>query len=235
MRKGSNLAKNNIFVSFPRFWPIIWGIIYGLIIIVGVISPTNDFLTFIKLGGIFLCLFYVVQYFHKDYLLQLALLFTSIADIVLALENTAISGIITFLIAQIIHLFRLSDKSNHLSITIFAIFAIIASTCDAIWGFAPLIFVVCAFYLAVLIANIGFSWRWLKSAPKARAPLFSLLGFILFLCCDTCTAVSYLSLTGVFPAFLYGLANFFAWAFYYPSQILISNSSKCAKIIPKGR
>jgi hypothetical protein len=43
--------------------------------------------------------------------------------------------------------------------------------------------------------------------------------------CDINVAMSYLSVTGVIPFFIARFANFFAWLFYYPSQVLISNSS----------
>ncbi len=211
---------------FPKPWPAIWAWFYLAIVVLGLATPTSDLITFIKLASIFLCLFYVVQLFKTDYLLQLAMLLTSIADILLALNNIAISGIITFFLAQIVHLFRLSPKKDRLPSLIFVVVAVLVIISDIIWDYTPLLYVVCTFYAITLVINITLSWRWFKTAPKAPRAFLAFLGFLLFLCCDSCTAISYLSLTKVFPHFLYAPANFFAWLFYYPSQVLVSNSSK---------
>ena len=96
-------------------------------------------------------------------------------------------------------------------------------------------YVVCCFYITALITNIIVSWRWYRQDRNNLLAFLAVTGFTLFLACDICTGVSYLSRTAVLPAVLFAPANFFAWAFYYPSQIFISNSSKCAKILTKGR
>lgn len=220
---------------FPRPWPAVWFAIYLAILILGFTAPNNDILTFIKLGGIILCLFYVLQYFKSDHLLQLAMLVTCIADIILALNNTAIPGVICFFCVQIIHLFRLSQPTRYYKICLFIVIAFTIISLNHTFELLPTMYVICAFYLVAICTNIFLSWRWFQTAPKAPRAFLALLGFILFLCCDACTAISYLSFTQVFPALLYAPANFFAWIFYYPSQILVSNSTKYDKIDTKGR
>lgn len=75
-----------------------------------------------------------------------------------------------------------------------------------------------------------FKQRYINLPPESRrletvASSSAVLGFILFFCCDFNVALSYLAVTGVLPIKVAVFANFFAWFFYYPSQVLISNSS----------
>ncbi len=220
---------------FPSPWPAIWAWIFMAIIVLGIFMPNSTIITVIKLSGILLCLLYAYQSFPEDRLLQLALLCTFIADTILAINNIADGGLIFFLAAQLIHLYRLEPQRRRPIAIIFAIISVIAIASDLIFKFAPLIYVICAFYLQTIIMNIIVSWRWHRHHPKEPLSLYSLIGFGLFLACDICVGISYLSLTGTFSPILYMPANFFAWFFYYPSQILVSNSSRYAKMVPKGR
>lgn len=213
-----------------RIWLASWIIIYLLICIFGIISPDHILLTLLKVGGIFLCLLYVIYRFPKDHLLQLAFLVTFIADIILAIKNTSEFGVLTFFAAQIVHTIRLKEpsKKSRLPILLFICCTLITTFLIIFLQPAHTIQTICFFYLIAIITNIHISWRWYRSSPQSLPAFCSLLGFCLFLCCDLCTGVSYLSLNHVFPNFLYRPANFFAWFFYYPSQILVSNSSKYA-------
>lgn len=227
------MSKKNR-LNINPIWLIIWAIIYLAILILGVITPTGDFITIIKLGGICLCLLYVVITFPHDYLLILAMLSTSISDIILALNNTSTAGIITFFAVQIFHLLRLNRPKTRAIIS-YLFTAIILLFINYYLGIFPMLYAVCAFYATTLILNLASAWSWFRADPKDLHAASALLGFTLFLCCDLCVAISYFSLIEILPAFCYGLANFFAWFFYYPSQILVSNSSKCAIIEAKGR
>ena len=222
-------------LHLPYPWPVVWGCFYVAILTIGLLSPSSSSLTFIKLTGIFLCALYAFWMFPKDHLLQLAFLVTSIADLILAIDNTLVLGVVVFLIAQLIHLARLDWPHFRLPILIFSLIAATIIILDMIFDFAPLMYVVCAFYITVLTTNIIVSWRWYRQDRNNLLAFLALTGFTLFLACDICTGVSYLSRTAVLPAFLFEPANFFAWAFYYPSQIFVSNSSKCVKILTKGR
>lgn len=220
---------------FPSPWPAIWTTIYLAILLLGLIAPHNDLSTFVKLGGIILCLLYVLHYFRSDFLLQLAMFITCIADIILALNNTATSGVACFFCVQIVHLFRLSDKSHYLKVRLFTFLSVAIIILNFFLKILPSIYVICGFYVIAISSNIFLSWHWFKTSAKTPRAFFAFLGFILFLCCDTCTGISYLSLNHYFPSLLYDPANFFAWIFYYPSQILVSNSSKYDKMVTKGR
>ena len=227
------MSKENRLEIAP-IWPIIWAVIYLAILILGVIAPTGDLITTIKLGGICLCLLYVILASPHDYLLILAMLTTSVSDIILALNNTSTAGIITFFAVQIFHLLRLG-WANARAIIIYLITAIALLFLNYFLGIFPMLYAVCAFYATTLILNLYSAWSWFYASPKNLHAASALLGFTLFLCCDLCVGISYLALIEVLPVFCYGLANFFAWFFYYPSQILVSNSSKCAIIEDKGR
>lgn len=221
---------NSCSQTFPAPWPAIWAWIFVSITVLGIATPANFTLTFIKIGGIFLCFVYALRVFPKDRLLQLALLLTFCADIILAINNTAEIGILIFSITQIIHTIRLEGKNYLTQVVSFAGLAAVSMIINLIWSIIPMIYLISGFYIVAIITNIYVSWRWWRQNTKNPRAICALLGFLVFACCDACTGVSYLSLNHMFPAFLYAPANFFAWFFYYPSQILVSNSSKYDKI-----
>lgn len=218
--------------TFPAPWPTIWAWIFLCIVVLGLATPTSFTLTVIKIGGIFLCFVYALRLFPQDRLLQLALLLTFCADIILANNNTAEVGILIFLVAQILHTIRLEGQNLLTQIVSFIVLAVAAMIVNLIWSLVPMIYLIVGFYIVAIITNVYISWRWWRQNPRFQNlhALCALLGFSLFLCCDACTGISYLSLNHMFPAFLYAPANFFAWFFYYPSQILVSNSSKYDKM-----
>lgn len=213
--------------NIPRNWIITWILIYIIIIGFSLISPNNPILTIIKVGSILLCLVYALITYPQDHFLQLALLTTFIADVILAINNTAIIGIIIFLITQIIHTSRLhsSLKSSQIILSIFTILAAVAITTTAIIDDSVVIFTTCAFYLTLLISNIITSWQWQHRSPNNSYAWSAALGFTLFLCCDIWTGISFLAFNNLITPVLYPIANFFVWFFYYPAQVLISNSS----------
>lgn len=215
---------------FPMKWLAIWAWIMLANIFLGIFSPASHTLMIIRLSGIFLCLVYTRQIFKKDLLLQLALLITFLADIILAANNTAEIGVICFLITQIIHTVRLNGRQLKTPIIIFSSLAFVLILANFFLQIVPGMYIICIFYVTTLVSNLIISWRWHVAQPSNPHAAFAMFGFLLFLCCDACTGISYLALNAAFPAFLYAPANFFAWFFYYPSQILVSNSSKCAKI-----
>lgn len=214
-------------------WLPIWLIFYLLFIIFGIFTPKDDFLTIIKLSGIILCFIYILYRSPKDYLLLAAMFTTAIADLILAANNSSEAGIIMFLVTQIIHFVRLTNKHFRTFIAVYVITATSIIIIDLIFKILPSVPLTSLFYVTVLILNIIASWHWHKTKPRNPQAWCALIGFTLFLCCDICSGISFLSLNHVFPAFLYIPANFFAWFFYYPSQILVSNSSKYATIRAK--
>lgn len=230
-RRTIKYSLNKLIIPHP--WLILWSCIYVAILTLGLLAPNGSSITFIKLVGIFLCFIYTAWVFPKDHLLQLAFLITSIADIILAIDNTLVIGVVVFFLAQLIHLARLDWHTCRCFVAAIIPLFLLAVLLNLKLNFAPLMYIVSSFYLITLLTNIIISLRWYRREPTNLLAFLALVGFILFLACDICTGVSYLSRTAVLPALLYTPANFFAWAFYYPSQIFISNSSKCVKIVTK--
>lgn len=235
MHRDTKTPVQNWREAFPAPWPAIWTWVFLAIVVLGLATPSDPTLTFIKLGGILLCLLYACKTFPCDRLLQLALFVTFIADIILAVNNTAEVGVILFLVAQIIHAIRLEGKNYITQIISFTALAFVAIILNYILHIVPAMYLICGFYIVAICTNIYVSWRWWRQDSKNLPAFCAVLGFFLFLCCDACTGASYLSLNNMFPAFVYAPANFFAWFFYYPSQILVSNSAKCVKMYTKGR
>ena len=210
---------------FPTPWPAIWAWIFLAIIVLGIATPTSILLAIIKLGGILLCAFYTLRVFPKDRILHIAMIVTFAADIILALNNIDVTGVMVFLIAQLLHLARLDGERMKVPITIYSISAFLCIFGDILLPIVEPIYVACSFYVLTIFTIIYVSWRWWKQRPENPRARFACFGFLLFLCCEACSGLSYLSLIHAIPQFFYAPANFFAWFFYYPSQVLISNSS----------
>lgn len=223
-----SILKNFFHTPVAHTWLTVWIIIYMLIIILGLLTPSNDFLTIIKLSGIILCFVYALTTYPKDHLLHVAMFTTCLADLILAARNTSEAGIMVFFITQAIHFIRLAGERAKRPITIFTSIFIVCILFDLWLKIIPLIFIVSAFYATALLSNVYIGWRWRQRQPQNWHASCAFFGFLLFTCCDLCTVMSYFSLTHVLPAAFYAIANFLAWFFYYPSQILVSNSSKYA-------
>lgn len=214
--------------NIPRNWLTIWLWVMSSIIVLGIATPSSSLLTLIKLFGVFCCVFYTISVFPKNYLLQLAMLSTFIADIILATNNLSEPGLITFVIAQLLHSWRMHTPETRPYIIICGIAIVIIIALGYILNLIPNIFVICTCYGLLLLANLASSWLWKANDPKNFHAHCAVIGFTLFVCCDTCVIMSYLALNHFLPALFYGLANFFAWFFYFPSQIFVANSPKCA-------
>ena len=223
--------RSNFRVALPLL--IAWEILYTTIILGSIFAQNSLFLDIIKVFSIFLSFVYAAISFPHDRLLILALFFTSLADLFLAFDNTSILGLVVFVIAQLTHLVRLDWERYREAIFLFCAVATVMITLVLIFQFTSPIYVVCTCYGGTLTLNLMASWHWKSSRPRNLRANLALSGFLLFAACDIWTSVSFLALTGLFSSNLYAPANFLAWFFYYPAQILISNSAKCATIVPK--
>lgn len=204
-------------------WLAIWILIYVGFLALDAISPGAWFVTVLKFSGIALCSVYAFQKYPKDVPLKLALLFTLLADTILIIDSTSLIGVFVFCIAQFFHFSRFraakpTDLTTYLAIVILVFFF------GVFYQIQPM-FVIAGIYGVTLALNLILAQTWHHKDPSAQS-MGAATGFTLFLFCDLCVASSYLSLTGVLPPEVYALANYSAWAFYYPSQVLISNSSK---------
>lgn len=217
-------------------WLTVWVVFYLAILGLGNLLPNSHITTFVRLAGILLCFLYVVIHFPHDYWLLLAMGATCIADLILAGNNISPLGVAVFMSAQIfhlIHLLTLRRVKKKRYVLIYIIFAISLIALNYHYDVLPMLYLVCGLYAALLFTNIGVSFRFRRAEPENPRAWFALFGFMLFAGCDLCTGVSYFSLIGIFPASFYELANFVVWFFYYPSQILLSNTGKYAIMTTK--
>jgi hypothetical protein len=230
----------SLFARLPKIdrrWLIIWIIIYLGFISLDIIAPSFLGTTLLKYIGIFLCLVYALQKSRRDHLLILALAFTLLSDTILMWLDANTIGVYTFCFAQFFHTARLAHTSpKFLLIYFVAIFAIFAlGTFEGI----PSVYCVASIYAISLLMNIHLSHKWYKSSPTSFSSRCAFFGFLLFLCCDLCVGTSYLAHAAIFPTALYPIIGFLVWIFYYPSQILLSNSSNLPKnydiMPPNGR
>ena len=210
-------------LSVDRSWLITWVVIYVGFLLADAITPGEWYVTLLKYGGIFLCLVYGIQKYRSDVSLELALLFTLLADTILVMDSTSIIGVFVFCLAQFFHLARFRNISPA-TLAPYSLIVMIVFFFGVQNGIIPM-FAIAFVYGMTLILNLILSQKWYRHEPSAQS-LCAASGFSLFLCCDLCVACSYLSLIGVLAPFIYPLANYFSWFFYYPSQVLISNSSK---------
>ncbi len=213
----------NFLRSIDRIWLIVWVLIYLGFMTISAFFPDVWEVSILKVIGVVLCVVYAYQKFRNDPLLIIALGFTMLADVILALDNVSLLGVFVFCIAQFFHVARMSNINSSLFIVYLVAIAIVFSSLTLILKIDPM-YSMSSIYGAGLLSNIFLAMRWFikENTTPSRC---ALIGFILFFCCDFCVAISYLSNTNVLPSNLAIFANYFAWAFYYPSQVLISNSS----------
>lgn len=204
-------------------WLIIWVAIYVAFLCMDIFLPGFAGSPLLKYIGIFLCVVYANQKYHTDYNLQLAILFTFLADTILVWTPYTIAGVYVFCFAQFMHLTRLT-KLPYISLCIYAgglslFFALaIANGLDPIYAVATV-------YGIQLICNVVMSVKLWRANSKHFRTRCAFYGFIAFLCCDICVALRFLALDGALPATIIPTVAFLVWVFYYPSQVLIANSS----------
>lgn len=204
-------------------WFAIWIVIYVTFLSLDIFFPDFWGSALIKYIGIFLCIVYANQKYHNDYTLQLALLFTFLADTILVWTPYALAGVYVFCFAQFMHLTRLT-KLPQISLCIYAgglslFFALcIANGMDPIYAVATV-------YGLQLICNLVMSIKNWRANSKHFRTRCAFYGFVAFLCCDICVALRFMALDGALPGELIPTVSFLVWVFYYPSQVLISNSS----------
>lgn len=224
----------NYFHRIDKIWRLIWLFIFAGFVTMDAFFPGFFGITFLKLLGIGLCLVYVIQKHHEDYLLLLAFSATFIADLLLAVNNTSLFGVFIFAIAQFLHFSRLKQLKTKYIYAIATIITIFFIATAALGAYS--IVLIGSIYAFFLISNLILSFKWYKSArSEKKNPAFcALAGFILFACCDLCVAGSFFSGLHALPFIFKRLFDFFAWVFYYPSQVLISNSSRIKKkVVPE--
>ncbi len=222
-------------LSSLKFWIILWSLMFIYFFIIDLLNlifgekliphTLLNSASLIKVSTILTCFFYASFFAPKDHILKCALLFTFLADIILLFDNISPIGIIIFCLAQYSHTARYADLNPRLFLT-WTLLIILLFAFMAIHRM-PLIYGAAFTYANTLFLNLLLARQWLKrNVPEfRRAAICNFIGFIFFICCDLTVLVSFFSRTYFLPSFLYAPANFICWLFYFPSQILLTNSS----------
>lgn len=217
----SLVSKNLVLV-----WRVVWVGFYVSILILNFFLQDSWLVKTISCIGIALNVVYVCYYSPKDHLLQIALAFTLLSDVILAVNNVAFLGVFVFVFAQFFHFMRLTEfDSRFFLVFLGSLTAIIYVT--SLFGLEPM-FVIGAFYAFLLVANLGISVVWYRRA-RTQSALSAMVGFLLFVLCDSCVAISYFARIGILPLAIHSYMDYMAWVFYYPSQVFLANSSKNQK------
>ena len=204
-------------------WLIVWISIYLSFILLDIFFPGWPATSLLKYTGIFLCVIYAYKKYNSDLMLILALLFTFIADTILVWTNWTVAGVYIFCFAQFMHFLRL-NKARLKYVFVWAAIVSFAFAIAVIEGCLP-IYAIASIYTIILISNLYLSASHLqhhKTDFKARCAFY---GFAAFACCDICVTIRFLSLDGLISSDIMPIVNFLIWLFYYPSQVLIANSS----------
>lgn len=205
------------------YWLAIWIVIYLTFLLLDIFFPNFLGSALLKYLGIFLCIVYANQKYSKDYNLQLALLFTFLADTILVWTPYTLAGVYVFSFAQFMHLTRLTKLSNS-ALGIYAMALSVFLALSIVQGMLP-IFAIATVYGLELICNIVMAIQNYRENHSRYQTRCACYGFIAFFCCDLCVALRFLSLNGALAASLIPISSFLVWVFYYPSQVLIANSS----------
>ena len=219
-------------------WLLTWMIIYASFIILDLFFPFFYGTNLIKYIGIFLCIIYAYQKYYSDTLLIIALFLTFLADTILVWTDWAVLGVFIFCFAQFMHLMR-HFKAKRRVIIAYAI-GIAAIYFIIIWQGMEPIFAIGTIYGLMLFSNLAAAFRRYRTNPKILRARCGFYGFIAFVCCDLCVGLRFIMLHGIISARFLPLVAFLVWVFYYPSQVLIANSSlkdpshKLAKKSPLG-
>lgn len=177
----------------------------------------------LKYAGIFLCIIYAYKKYHDDNKLIIALFLTLLADTILVWTNYYAIGVFVFCFAQYMHFLR-QTKLSKKTIGIFTAIISLLTIYSALRGY-EIIYALSALYGGLLISNVTMASRRYRKNLKDFKAHCGWYGFIAFLACDICVATRYLMLHGVISANILPLIAFLVWVFYYPSQVLLANSS----------
>jgi len=213
-------------------WLIVWIFIYVGFLTLDIFFPGYWGSALLKYTGVFLCVVYAYKKYRNDTKLILALFLTLLADTVLVWTDMTVLGVFIFCFAQFMHFLRLTRLSKkHLGA-----FTLVISLLTIISAFHGdrIIYSLAALYGGLLISNLAMSASRFHEDSQNICARCAFYGFIAFLGCDLCVGLRYVMLDGAMPADILPIIAVLVWAFYYPSQVLLANSSLHKESV-KGR
>ena len=225
---GKRLNVNSlIFLSFIVIEAVIY-VIFNVFAAVGLPDPI-----YLKYAGVLLCLavLSVVIFFPQatrdNAIMLAALFFTAVSDLfILVLDKYYEIGLVTFIIVQSLYLYRLySQRLNKIFITLATRLGVMAALIItfASLGMLNLLVAECAIYITMLVGNVV---DCLLICRKSVNNLLFAIGLLLFLGCDICVGLhNFGSVINVaLPIWLIEFVAVAIWAFYLPSQVIITLS-----------
>lgn len=204
-------------------WLIVWVTIYISFLLLDIFAPSFWGSSILKYSGIFLCIIYAWRKYHSDTKLILAILFTFLADTILVWTSWEVAGVFVFCIAQGLHFMRLTKLNRK--------FLIIIAVCVSIvlvYGVLRhenVLYDMAIIYAVLLICNLAMSFRIYKANKNSFNARCIWYGFLAFIACDVCVGIRHLMIDGIIPDQFLPMIAYFVWVFYYPSQVLLTNSS----------
>ena len=213
-------------------WLIVWIFIYVGFLTLDIFFPGYWGSALLKYTGVFLCVGYAYKKYRNDTKLILALFLTLLADTVLVWTDMTVLGVFIFCFAQFMHFLRLTRlNKKHLGA-----FTLVISLLTIVSAFRgdEIIYSLAALYGGLLISNIAMSASRFREDRQNICARCAFYGFIAFLGCDLCVGLRYVMLDGAMPTDILPIIAILVWAFYYPSQVLLANSSLHKESV-KGR
>lgn len=224
------ISPNNlIFLLFIAIETVIY-VVFNVLAATGAPDPI-----YLKYSGVLLCLavlfaiIFMPDRGRDNAVMLAALFFTAISDLfILVLDKYYEIGLVSFIIVQSIYLYRLyADRLKKIYITLAVRLTVMLALIItfAVLGMLNLLVAECAIYITMLVGNVVDSFIICKKS--ARNLIFA-IGLLLFLGCDICVGLhNFGSVLNVsLPSWLISFAAFAIWAFYLPSQVLITLSVK---------
>lgn len=204
-------------------WVAVWLLIYIGFLLLDIVVPFFWGSSLLKYLGIFLCVVYAYQKYSSDSKLIIALFLTFLADTILVWTNRYTLGVFIFCFAQYMHFLRITKMSRKTIL----IFSIIISCLVIINGInkQQIIYPLAVIYGLLLIGNYITARQRYKEKPGDFKNRCARYGFLAFICCDISVALRFMMLTGTLNPTALPLLSYFVWFFYYPSQVLLANSS----------
>lgn len=166
-------------------------------------------------------------------LLQVAMFITVISDLCLVIFNFYILGVTLFSIVQITYGVRYSTKKTKVTlknfIIVFLSMLLLYSIVNLFMVAVSVLVPIALFYLICLLNSVIKAISAFKNNIYYSPSKYTIvLGMLLFLLCDTCVAISgitvILPLTNYFMSRINQIANSLIWLFYLPSQLLLALS-----------
>ena len=213
-------------------WLIVWIFIYVGFLTLDIFFPGYWGSALLKYTGVFLCVVYAYKKYRNDTKLILALFLTLLADTVLVWTDMTVLGVFIFCFAQFMHFLRLT-RLNKKHLGAFTLVISLLTIVSAFQG-DRIIYSLAALYGGLLISNLAMSANRFHEDRQNICARCAFYGFIAFLGCDLCVGLRYVMLDGAIPADILPIIAILVWAFYYPSQVLLANSSLHKESV-KGR